>query len=214
MISPAPSLTDFLLTHCTYVSYPSPLPSSPSSTTPSLSTHTSEICAICLCTLSTIPHRIIQVNIAPCHHIFDADCLSRYLLAGFNRCPLCRRNWYEVPSDVVNEGISQRDRITELEDMLTTIVGFVRSELLPARGGVGNGLVLYVAREEGDGGEGEDEDDTWSNVAELGDRPGVVLRRGEDARFFNWAFDDETGMGSDGGGGGPSPSLDNPESPL
>ncbi|KAF2000167.1 hypothetical protein P154DRAFT_563477 [Amniculicola lignicola CBS 123094] len=82
--TPLQTLVDFLLTSTTFSASP---PSSPSS---------QPLCPICI----TTPDSPIQITLPTCTHIFDTDCLSRYILSGYNNCPFCRTEWYILPADL------------------------------------------------------------------------------------------------------------------
>lgn len=59
----------------------------------------SERCPIYLVIFADSEFNIIQVDVDQYHHALNSDCLSRYVLAGFNNCPSRRTRWHEKPED-------------------------------------------------------------------------------------------------------------------
>jgi len=97
-----------------------------------------EKCPICLTTLAESVHRIVQVSLATCHHALDEDCLTRYILAGFTRCPLCRTEWYDIPEgattnlNAVSAEEAALQSVDALRDAMLDLRNFVRDLEGPA----------------------------------------------------------------------------------
>ena len=87
-----------------------------------------EKCPICLTGLAESVHRTVQVNLSTCHHALDEDCFSRYILAGFTRCPLCRAEWYDLP-----EGASTNLSAISAEEAALQSVDALRDAMLDLR---------------------------------------------------------------------------------
>lgn len=148
------TLTNFIKNHCNYVSITDQDVAS-SSRTPALQ---DEKCPICLTLLAEATPRIVKVNLETCHHIIDDECLSRYLLAGFHRCPFCRVEWFDRPDGATTDlpvvappGLDEHDlpaavaplidRSTDNESEITWIRSLMRTQdtHIESSGPVGSG---------------------------------------------------------------------------
>ena len=107
------TLVDFVLQYCTC------LPDTPAPA----QTDVDLTCPICLTHLLDSTHHVIRIDLLSCHYSFDADCLSRYFLAGHNKCPLCRSERYDIPKGartaqtIVEDGLSER-----LQDLMEALL--------------------------------------------------------------------------------------------
>jgi hypothetical protein len=118
MPTSAKTLIEFVREHCTYIPHTELLALS----NPSCAQVDRDLrCPICFVPLLANEHRAIRVDLDQCHHAFDADCLSLYLLAGLNRCPLCRTQWFDIPVDArtaQNVERAQEQRISQLGNLV------------------------------------------------------------------------------------------------
>lgn len=198
MSTPTLPLAMFLASHC------KPLPDTtlldvdrPAQVPPS----SPLICPICLTPLLTAELPALQIILSSCKHVFCADCLSRYILAGYNTCPLCRSQWYEIPEGATTgqtAALSADERIAELERLVMLLfddVAATREEVNDGAESPGSGTTAVDSdgRRSGEqppDGDGEDRD--GASASALLTLEDVIewrrqqQQRREEGRFFNW----------------------------
>ncbi|PSN70027.1 hypothetical protein BS50DRAFT_662062 [Corynespora cassiicola Philippines] len=113
-----PTLVEFIRTCCTPLSETRLL----GVDHPSQSPGSALDCSICLSSVVSSSDGGIQVDNGACRHTFDAECLSRYVLAGYNNCPLCREIWFEIPADATTARTVDREAEGEWENLSELIM--------------------------------------------------------------------------------------------
>lgn len=176
MAEPIP-LTTFLLSHCKYPSEAALLVLSRSTGCPRAS---HPRCPICYCSLVASLHRVIQVDLPSCKHLFCSECLSRHILAGYNTCPLCRAKWYDIPPGATtarSAAVEADSHVVQLREFITDIMEAIAENITDEHNNVTEGAIRAVSRLlwnffEAEGmisDEDDAEDETSQSIATLSD---------------------------------------------